>query len=162
MYSQDPPLFSVLSRVNVIHVSNSIHDPLYHYHPFQVWVSQVDYIYQVFWVFLHIWCIQCSLPLNRIFRESIILILFHERVWLRNSRYGIFSCALSFLCRRFYTSYSPFSSQETSIDVLVQSERPCFRNRKSSCTIISLCACILILTVQYRRGDDKRLCSGSC
>jgi hypothetical protein len=103
-----------------------------------------------------------SCPINLILREPIILILFDERVWLRNSHYGIFSSVLSFLCHGFYTFYSPPSSQGTSIDVLVQSERPRFRNTKSSCKFVSLCACILILKFQYRRGEDKRLCSGSC
>ena len=101
-------------------------------------------------------------PINLILREPIILILFDERVWLRNSHYGIFSCVLSFLCHGFYTFYSPPSFPGTWISFLVQSERPCFRSTKSTYTIISLWACILILKFEYKRGEDKRLCSGSC
>jgi hypothetical protein len=115
-----------------------IYGPLYHYHPFQVWVPKriMSIRFSEFSYISYVSSAPC--PINLILREPIILILFDERVWLRNSHYGIFSCVLSFLCHRVYAFYSTPSSQGTSIDVLVQSDRPCFRNRKSSCTVISL------------------------
>lgn len=100
-------------------------------------------------------CVPCLI--NLILREPIILILFDERAWLRNSHYGIFSSVLSFLWHRFYTFYSPPSSQGKSINVLLQGERPCLRNPKSTRTVMYPWACILILKFECRRGGRQKI-----